>query len=139
MRSGYHQVCIKEEDIYKTAFRTGYVYYDLVVFPFGLNNAQAIFMCLMNSALHPYLAKFIIVFIDDILVYSKNEEENAEHIASILILLREYQLCDNLNKCNLFQTKVHYLGNVVSKEGIAVDLEKIRVIMEWQLEGMWMR
>eukprot|EP00253_Pinus_taeda_P035159 PITA_35159 len=88
-------------------------------------------MCLMNSVLHPYLNKFVIVFIDDILVYSKNEEEHAEHLATVLRLLREHQLYAKLNKCSLFQTEVHYFGQVVSKEGIALDLEKIRVIMEW--------
>ena len=88
-------------------------------------------MCLMNSMLHPYLDKFVIVFIDDILVYSKNEETHVEHLAIVLRLLRENQLYAKLNKCSFFQTKVHYLGHVVSKEGVAVDPKKIRVIMEW--------
>eukprot|EP00253_Pinus_taeda_P011680 PITA_11680 len=103
-RSGYHQVCIKEEDIYKTVFRA--------------------------SVLHPYLNKFVIVFIDDILVYSKNEEEHVEHLVAALRLLREHQLYAKLNKCSFFHTEVHYLGHVVSKEGIAVEPEKIRAIME---------
>ena len=96
--------------------------------PFGLTNAPAMFVCLMKSVLHPYLDKFVIVFIDDILVYSKNEEEHAENVVAVLRLLREHQLHAKLNKCNLFQTEVHYLGHVASKEGIAVDLEKIRAI-----------
>ena len=79
----------------------------------------------------PYLDKFVIVFIDDILVYSKNEEDHVENLASVLILLREHQLYAKLNKCSFFQTEVHYLGHVVSKEGFAVDQEKIRAIMEW--------
>jgi len=89
LRSGYHQVCIKEEDIYKTAFRTKYGYYEFVVVPFGFTNAPTTCMCLMNSLLRPYLEKFIIIFIDDILIYSKNEEEKIEHLATMLIFLRE--------------------------------------------------
>jgi hypothetical protein len=112
-------------------FQTRYGHYEFVVVPFGLTNAPATFMCLMNSVLHPYLDKFVIVFIDDILVYSKNEEEHVEHLAAVLRLLREHQLYAKLNKCSFFQTEVHYLGHVVSKEGIAVDPEKIRAIMEW--------
>eukprot|EP00253_Pinus_taeda_P002609 PITA_02609 len=131
LRFRYYHVCIKEEDIYKTTFRTRYGHYEFVVVPFGLNNALATFMCLMNSVLRPYLDNFVIVFIDDILVYSKNEEEHAEHLATILMLLREHQLYAKLNKCSFFQTKVHYLGHVVSKEGIAIDIENIRAIMEW--------
>jgi len=112
-------------------FRTRYGHYEFVVVPFGLTNAPNTFMCLMNSVLHPYLDKFVIVFIDDIVVYSKNEEENTEHLAAVLRLLREHQLYAKLNKCSFFQTKVHDLGHVVSKEDIAVDPEKIRAIMEW--------
>ena len=88
-------------------------------------------MCLMNSVLHPYLDKFVIVFIDDILVYFKNEEEHAKHLEVALRLLREHQLYAKLNKCSFFQIEVHYLGHVVSKEGIVVYPEKIRAIMEW--------
>jgi len=85
----------------------------------------------MSSVLHPYLDKFVIVFIDYILVYSKNEVEHVKHLTTVLRLLREHQLYAKLNKCSCFQTEVHYLGHVVSKEGIVVDPEKIRSIMEW--------
>ena len=88
-------------------------------------------MCLMNSMLCPYLDKFVIVFIDDIFIYSKNEEEYVEHLVVVLRLLREHQLYAKLNKCSFFQIEVHYLGCVVSKEGIAVDPKKIRAIVEW--------
>eukprot|EP00253_Pinus_taeda_P024434 PITA_24434 len=88
-------------------------------------------MCLMNSVLCPYLDKLVIVFIDDILVYPKNEEGHVEHLATLLKLLREHQLYAKLSKCNFFQNEVHYLGHVVSNDGIAVDLEKIRAIIEW--------
>ena len=130
LKSGYHQVHIKEEDIYKTIFRTRYEHYDFAVVPFGLTNTPTTFMCLMNSVLHPYLDKFVIVFIDDILVYSKNEEEHAEHLATVLRLQREHLLYAKLSKCSFFWTEVHYLGHVVSKDDIAVDPEKIRAIME---------
>jgi len=85
----------------------------------------------MNSVWHPYLDKFFIVFVDDILVYSKNGEQHAEHLAAVLRLLRYHGLYAKLNKCSFFHTKVHYLGHVVSKEGIAIDPKKIRAIMEW--------
>jgi len=103
LRSGYRQVRIKEEDIYKTTFMIKYGHYEFVVVPFRLNNALATFMCLMNNVLRPYLDKFVIVFIDDILVYSKNEEEHVEHLATILRFLREHQLYSKLNKCTFFQ------------------------------------
>ncbi len=132
LRSRYHQVHIKEEDIFKTTFRTRYEHYEFFILPFGSINPLATFMCFMNSVLHPYLDKFVIVFIDYILVYSKNDEEHAEHLAAMLRLLREHQLYAKLSKCSLFQTKVHYLGHVVSKEGITIDPEKIRAIREWK-------
>lgn len=91
LRLGYHQVRIKEEDIYKTAFRTSYVHYDFVVVQFSLTNDPTTFMCLMNIILHPYLDKFVIVFIDAILIYSKNEED-ADNLAAVLRSLREHQL-----------------------------------------------
>jgi len=97
-RLGYHQVCMKEEDIFKTRFRTRYGNYELVVVPFSLTNALATFMCLMNSVLHPYLDKFVIVFIDDILAYSKNEEEHAENLVALLGLLRQCQLYPKISK-----------------------------------------
>ena len=90
LRSGYHQVIIKDEDIHKAAFRTRYGHYDFVVVPFGLTNAPATFMCLMSSVFSRYLDKFILVFLDDILIYSKNHEEHEEHLRLTLQLLREY-------------------------------------------------
>eukprot|EP00253_Pinus_taeda_P035497 PITA_35497 len=131
LRFGYHHACIIEEDIYKTILRTRYGHYEFFVLPFGLTNAPTTFMYLMDSVLCPYLDEIFIVFIDDILVYSKNEEDHVEHLEAVLRLLREIQLYANLKKRSFFQTEVHYLGHVVSKEGIVVDPEKIRVIMEW--------
>ena len=100
LRSRYHQVRIKEEEIYNIAFRTKYGHYEFVVVPSGSTNALSTFMCLMNSVLCPYLDKFVIVFIDDILVYSKNEEEHVKNLAAVLMLLREHQLYAKLNKCS---------------------------------------
>ena len=99
LRSGYHQVRIKEEDIYNTAFQTRYGHYKFVVVPFGLTYAPTTFMCLMNSVLHHYLDKFVIVFIDDILIYSNNEEEHVEDLEAMLKLLREHQLYTKISKC----------------------------------------
>ena len=90
LRSGYHQVIIKDEDIFKTAFRTKYRYYEFVVMPFGLTNAPTTFMFLINSVLSNYLDKFVVVFIDDILIYSKTKEEHDEHLKIILQVLREH-------------------------------------------------
>ena len=105
--SGYHQVRIKDEDIFKTTFRTRYGHYEFVVMPFGITNAPAVFMCLMNNVMHKYLAKFVVVFINDILIYSKNEEEHKEHLKIVLQELREYQLFAKFSKCDLFKDKIH--------------------------------
>jgi hypothetical protein len=131
LRSGYHQVRIKGEDIHKTAFRTRYGHYEFVVVPFGLTNAPATFMCLMNNVLSKFLDKFVLVFIDDILIYSKNREEHEEHLRLVLQVLREHQLYAKFSKCDFFQKQIHYLGHVLSEEGVAVDPDKIRSIMEW--------
>ena len=131
LRSGYHQVRIKDEDIFKTAFRTRYGHYEFVVMPFGLTNAPAVFMCLMNNIMHKYLDKFVVVFIDDILIYSKNEAEHKEHLRIVLQELREQQLFAKFSKCDFFKDEIQYLGHVVTKEGISMDPEKIRAIEDW--------
>jgi len=113
LRSGYHQVIIKGEDIFKTAFRTCYGHYEFVVMPFGLTNAPLSFMCLMNSVLSKYLDKFLIVFIDDILIYSKTREEHNEHLKIILQILREHELYANLSKCEFLNGKIQYFGHVI--------------------------
>jgi hypothetical protein len=103
IRSGYHQVRIKDEDIRKTAFRTRYDHYEFTVVPFGLSNAPTVFMCLMNGVFRDYLDKFVIVFLDGILVYSKLEEENEKHLRMVLQVLREHQLYAKLSKCSFYQ------------------------------------
>jgi hypothetical protein len=102
LRSGYHQVIIKEEDINKTAFRMRYKHYEFTVVPFGLSNAPVVFMCLMNGVFRSYLDKFVIVFLDDILIYSKYEEEHEQHLRMVLQVLREHQIYAKLSKCSLY-------------------------------------
>ena len=123
-RSGYHQVRIKDEYIFKTALRMRYGHYEFVVMPFGLTNAPVVFMCLVNNIMHKYLDKFVVVFIDDILIYSKTEEEHKEHLKIVLQELRAHQLFPKFSKCNFFKDKIQYLGHVVTTEGIFVDPEK---------------
>jgi hypothetical protein len=130
LRSRYHQVRIKDEDIHKTTFRTRYGHYEFVVVSFGLTNAPTTFMCLMNNIFINFLDRFVVVFIDDILIYSKNREEHEEHLKLVLQVLREHQFYAKLSKCDFFQKQVHYLGHVISEEGVAVDLDKIKAIMD---------
>eukprot|EP00253_Pinus_taeda_P011330 PITA_11330 len=133
LRSGYHQIRIKDEDIAKTAFRTRYGHYEFVVLPFGLTNAPTTFMCMMNSVFHQFLDKFVLIFIDDILIYSRSQEEHEKHLRMVLQTLREHQLYAKFSKCDFFKEEIQYLGHVITKEGIAVDPEKIKTIMEWPI------
>ena len=129
LRSGYHQVRIKDEYIHKTAFRTRYGHYEFVVLPFSLTNVPTTFMCLVNIVFNKYLDKFVLVFLDEILIYSKNEEEHEEHLRLTLQLLREHRLYAKLSKCDFYKDRIHYLGRIISDEGISMDLEKIESIM----------
>ena len=131
LRSSYHQVRIKDEYIHKTAFRTRYGHYEFVVVPFGLMNAPATFMCLMNSVFSMYLDKFVLVFLDDIVVYYKNEKEHEEHLRLTLQFIKEHQLYAKLSKCDFFRDRIQYLGHIISEEGISVDPEKIEAIVNW--------
>ena len=114
LRSGYHQLKVRENDVSKTAFRTRYDHYEFLVMPFGLTNALATFMDLMNRVFSPYLDKFVIVFIDDILVYSGSLEGHAEHLRAVLQILRERQLYAKFSKCLFWLDKVAFLGHVIS-------------------------
>ncbi|GJR17244.1 putative reverse transcriptase domain-containing protein [Tanacetum coccineum] len=125
LRSGYHQLRVREEDIPKTAFRTRYGHFEFTVMPFGLTNAPAIFMDLMNRVCKPYLDKFVIVFIDDILIYSKSEEEHEAHLKTILDLLKKEKLYAKFSKCEFWLQEVQFLGHVVNRDGIHVDPSKI--------------
>jgi hypothetical protein len=110
---------------------TIYGHYEFVVVPFGLTNAPNTFMCLMNNILSKFLDRFVLVFIDDIEIYSKNREEHEEHLKLLLQVLREHQLYAKFSKCDFFHKQVHYLGHVILEEGVAVDPGNIISIMEW--------
>ncbi|GJX34818.1 putative reverse transcriptase domain-containing protein [Tanacetum coccineum] len=132
LRSGYHQLRVREEDIPKTAFRTRYGHFEFTVMPFGLTNAPAVFMDLMNRVCKPYLDKFVIVFIDDILIYSKSEEEHETHLKTILDLLKEEKLYAKFSKCEFWLKEVQFLGHVVNRNGIHVDPSKVESVKNWK-------
>nr|GEX41166.1 putative reverse transcriptase domain-containing protein [Tanacetum cinerariifolium] len=132
LRSGYHQLRVRDEDIPKIAFRTRYGHFEFTVMPFGLTNVPAIFMDLMNRVCKPYLDKFIIVFIDDILIYSKSEEEHEVHLKTILDLLKKEKLYAKFSKCEFWLKEVHFLGHVVNRDGIHVDPIKVKSVKNWK-------
>ncbi|GKA68478.1 putative reverse transcriptase domain-containing protein [Tanacetum coccineum] len=131
LRTGYHQLRIREEDIPITAFRTRYGHYEFQVMPFGLTNAPAVFMDLMNRVCKPYLDKFVIVFIDDILIYSKSKDEHKEHLKTILELLKKEKLYAKFSKCDFWLESVQFLGHVIDSKGVHVDPAKIEAIKNW--------
>ncbi|KAD3640483.1 hypothetical protein E3N88_29706 [Mikania micrantha] len=132
LRSEYHQLQIHDDDVPKTAFRTRYGHYEFLVMPFGLTNAPAVFMDLMNRVCRPYLDKFVIVFIDDILIYSRNQQEHAQHLKLILELLAREKLYAKFSKCEFWLREVQFLGHVVNQNGIQVDPSKIQAVKQWE-------
>jgi hypothetical protein len=112
-------------------FRTRYGHYEFVVVPFWLTNAPTTYMCLMNNILNKYLDKFVIVFIDDILVYSNIKGKYKDHIRLVLQVLRDHQLYVKYNKCDFFHREIQYLGHIISKQRVVVDLQKIKAIVDW--------
>jgi hypothetical protein len=132
LRSGYHQIKIRASDIPKTAFSTRYGLYEYLVMSFRLTNAPAYIMYLMNSVFMPELDKFVVVFIDDILVYSKNEAEHAERLHIILQRLRDHRLYAKLSKCDFWLKEIKFLGHTISQDGVSVDPEKVQEVMDWK-------
>ena len=131
LRSGYHQLSIRESDVPKTAFRTKYRHYEFLVMSFGLTNALAAFMDLMNRVFHPHLDYFVIVFIDDILVYLRSELEHERHLSLVLQTLRRHQLYAKFNKCEFWLSRVGFLRHVFSTDGIFVDPQKVEAVENW--------
>ncbi|GJZ67148.1 putative reverse transcriptase domain-containing protein [Tanacetum coccineum] len=131
LRSCYHQLRVRDEDIPKTAFRTRYGHYEFQVMPIGLTNAPTVFMDLMNCVCKPYLDKLVIVFIDDILIYSCNKEKHANHLRIILELLKKEKLYAKFSKCDFWISIVQFLGHLIDSQGLHVDPAKIEVVKNW--------
>jgi len=132
LRSGYHQILVKPEDRHKTTFQTHQRHYEWLVMPFGLTNALATFQGLMNDVFRPYLRKFVLVFFDDILVYSPSWKDHLQHLEIVLQLLQKESLYVKLSKCSFGTSEIDYLGHTISGQGVHMDKEKVQAVLEWQ-------
>ena len=132
LHTGYHQLRVRETDIPKTTFRTRYEHFEFIVMLFGLTNAPTTFMDLMHRVFQPYLDQFVVVFVDDILIYSQSEEEHEDHLRVVLKLLRHHPLYAKFSKCEFWLTEMRFLGHVVSASGVSVDTKKVEAMMSWE-------
>jgi hypothetical protein len=131
LRSGYHQIRVREEDIHKTTFRCHYGHYEFLVMPFGLTNTPATFQSCMNHIFNKQLRKFLLVFFDDLLIYNRTWEEHLKHVDEILTIMEEQSLFSKEEKCEFGLTKILYLGHMIGVEGVKVHQEKIQTILDW--------
>ena len=130
LRSGYHQIRVQPDDVHKTEFRTRYGHFEFLVLPFGLTNAPATFINLMHTIFRELLDDFVIIFLDDILVYSRDVETHVTHVRQTLEILRQNRLYAKVSKCAFFQSSVESLGHIASAEGLSVDPAKVQAVQD---------